>query len=83
MGRFSLGTRGQYAGGSGAPVDAHQPRTQDYSENEGVILASLERLRALPRLLDIVRTLIHYGLHDLVHSVGLHRVLEEAGHRMG
>jgi ubiquinone biosynthesis protein len=48
-----------------------------------VILASLERLRALPRLLDIVRTLIHYGLHDLVHSVGLHRVLEEAGHRMG
>jgi ubiquinone biosynthesis protein len=48
-----------------------------------VILASLERLRALPRLLDIVRTLIHYGLHDLVHSVGLQRMLEEAGHRLG
>jgi ubiquinone biosynthesis protein len=48
-----------------------------------VILASLERLRALPRLLEIVRTLAHYGMHDLVHSSGLHRVLEGAGHRLG
>ena len=48
-----------------------------------MILASLERLRALPRLLEIVRTLVHYGMHDLVHSAGLHRVLESAGHRLG
>jgi ubiquinone biosynthesis protein len=48
-----------------------------------VILASLERLRAVPRLRDIVRTLIHFGLHDLVHSAGLHRLLEEGGHRLG
>jgi ubiquinone biosynthesis protein len=48
-----------------------------------VILASLERLRALPRLVEITRTLIHYGLHDLVHSAGLHRLLDQAGHTLG
>ena len=48
-----------------------------------MILASLERLRALPRLLEIVRTLVRHGMHDLVHSAGLHRVLESAGHRLG
>ena len=48
-----------------------------------MLLASLERLRALPRLLEIVRTLVHYGLEDLVHSAGLHRALEEAGERLG
>ena len=48
-----------------------------------MILASLERLRALPRVLEIVRTLMHHGMHDLVHSAGLHRVLGSAGHRLG
>jgi ubiquinone biosynthesis protein len=48
-----------------------------------MILASLERLRALPRLLEIVRTLVRHGMHDLVHSAGLHRALEGAGHRLG
>ena len=48
-----------------------------------MILASLERLRALPRLLQIVRTLIHHGLHDLVRSAGIHGALEQAGHRLG
>lgn len=48
-----------------------------------MLLASLERLRAAPRLLEISRTLIHHGMHDLVHSVGVHRVLAEAGHAFG
>ena len=48
-----------------------------------MLLASLERLRALPRLIEIARTLIHYGLHDLVHAVGIHRVLDETGHMLG
>jgi ubiquinone biosynthesis protein len=43
-----------------------------------MLIASLERLRALPRLLEITRVLVHHGLHDLVHSVGLHKVLDEA-----
>jgi len=48
-----------------------------------VLLASIERLRALPRLVEIVRTLTRFGLHDLVHSVGVHRVLDEAGELLG
>ena len=44
-----------------------------------MLLASLERLRALPRLAEITRTLLHFGLHDLVHSVGLHRLLDVLG----
>jgi ubiquinone biosynthesis protein len=48
-----------------------------------VLLASIDRLRALPRLVEITRVLLHHGLHDLVHSVGLHRVLDEAGHVLG
>jgi ubiquinone biosynthesis protein len=48
-----------------------------------VLLASIDRLRALPRLLEITRTLIHFGLHDLVHSVGVHRALSEAGQVFG
>jgi len=44
-----------------------------------MLIASLERLRALPRLVEITRTLVHYGLHDLVSSVGLHKVIDEAG----
>ena len=44
-----------------------------------MLLASLERLRALPRLLEITRTLVRFGLQDLVHSAGLHKVIEEAG----
>lgn len=41
-----------------------------------MLLGSLERLRALPRLLEITRTLVHFGLHDLVHSVGVHKLLD-------
>jgi ubiquinone biosynthesis protein len=52
-------------------------------QNEGMIIASLERLRAVPRLLEIARVLGRHGLADLVHSAGVHRVLEEAGHRLG
>ena len=48
-----------------------------------MLIASIERLRALPRLLEIVRTLVHYGMHDLLHSVGVHRVLDDAGHMLG
>ena len=48
-----------------------------------MLLASLERLRALPRLVEIARTLMRFGLHDLVHSVGLHRVLADAGSIVG
>jgi ubiquinone biosynthesis protein len=43
-----------------------------------MLIASLERLRALPRLVEITRVLVHHGLHDLVHSVGLHKALDEA-----
>ena len=48
-----------------------------------MLLASIERLRAVPRLVEISRTLIHFGLHDLVHAVGVHRVLDEVGDRLG
>ncbi|QJR14178.1 ABC1 kinase family protein [Usitatibacter palustris] len=48
-----------------------------------MLLESLERLRAVPRLLEVARILIHHGLHDLVHSVGAHRLLAEAGHMLG
>jgi ubiquinone biosynthesis protein len=48
-----------------------------------MLIASLERLRALPRLIDITRVLVHHGLHDLVHSVGLHKVLDEASGVLG
>jgi ubiquinone biosynthesis protein len=48
-----------------------------------MLIASLERLRALPRLVDITRVLVHHGLHDLVHSVGLHKLLDEASGALG
>jgi len=48
-----------------------------------MLIASLERVRALPRLLEITRTLVHFGLHDLVHSVGLHKLLDEASGVLG
>ncbi|APV52084.1 hypothetical protein BWI17_21885 [Betaproteobacteria bacterium GR16-43] len=48
-----------------------------------MLIASIERLKAAPRLVEIVRVMIHFGLHDLVHSVGIHRVLAEAGHALG
>ena len=48
-----------------------------------MLIASLERLRALPRLLEIVRTLMRFGMHDLVHSVGLHRIFQGTGELMG
>jgi ubiquinone biosynthesis protein len=48
-----------------------------------MLIASLERLRAIPRLAEITRTLVHHGLHDLVHSAGLHKVIDEAGEALG
>jgi ubiquinone biosynthesis protein len=48
-----------------------------------MLLASIERLRALPRLAEIARVMVRHGMHDLVHSVGIHRVLDEAGHVLG
>ena len=46
-------------------------------------MASLERLRAVPRLMEITRTLVHFGMHDLVRSVGVHKVLDEASAVLG
>jgi ubiquinone biosynthesis protein len=34
-------------------------------------------------LVEITRTLVHFGLHDLVHSVGLHRLLDETSGALG
>lgn len=48
-----------------------------------LLLGSLERLRALPRLLEITRTLVHFGLHDFVHSVGLHKLLDQTSDMLG
>ncbi len=48
-----------------------------------MLLPAIERLRALPRLVEITRVLLHHGLHELVHSVGVHRVLDEAGGLLG
>ena len=48
-----------------------------------MLFGSLERLRALPRLVEVVRTLVHFGLHDVVHSVGLHKLIDEASGVLG
>ncbi|HEX7558132.1 MAG TPA: AarF/UbiB family protein, partial [Usitatibacter sp.] len=48
-----------------------------------MLLASIERLRALPRFVEIARTMVRFGMQDLVHSVGIHRILDEAGHALG
>lgn len=48
-----------------------------------MLIASLERLRALPRLVEVTRVLVHHGLHDLIHSVGLHKLLDEASGAFG
>ena len=48
-----------------------------------MLLASIERLRALPRLVEIARVMVRFGMQDLVHSVGIHRALDEAGHALG
>lgn len=48
-----------------------------------MLLASLERLRALPRALEITRTLVSHGLHDFVHSAGMHRAIDEVQGAMG
>jgi ubiquinone biosynthesis protein len=44
-----------------------------------MLIDSIERLRALPRLLEIARTLVRYGMSDLVRSVGMHRLVDGAG----
>ena len=43
-----------------------------------MLLDSLERVRALPRVVEIARTLAAFGLHDFVRSAGLHRAIGEA-----
>ncbi len=43
-----------------------------------MLLASIDRLRAVPRLVEIARVLVHHGLQDLVRSVGMHELLDEA-----
>ncbi len=48
-----------------------------------MILPSLEQLRVLPRLAEITRTFLHFGLQDLVHSVGLHRILDQTSGILG
>ncbi|MGZ5661208.1 MAG: ABC1 kinase family protein [Usitatibacter sp.] len=48
-----------------------------------MLLASIERLRALPRVVEIARVMVRHGMQDLVHSVGVHRALDEAGHALG
>ena len=47
------------------------------------LLGPLERLRALPRLVEVVRTLVRFGLHDMVHSVGLHKLIDETSGVLG
>ena len=42
------------------------------------MLESIDRLRALPRLAEIMRVLAEHGLQDLVHSSGLHRLADGA-----
>jgi hypothetical protein len=54
----------QPSGSASRDVEARQVRRESRRENGIVILASLERLRALPHLLEIVRCLIHHGMHD-------------------
>lgn len=49
----------------------------------GMLLDSIERLRALPRLVEITRTFMHYGMSDLVHSVGMHRLMDGASGMLG
>ena len=48
-----------------------------------MLLASIDRLRALPRLVEITRVLVRHGLHDVVHSVGLHKLIDEASGVLG
>jgi ubiquinone biosynthesis protein len=48
-----------------------------------MLIDSMERLRALPRLLEIARTLARYGLGDFVQSAGMHRLLDGAGGVLG
>jgi ubiquinone biosynthesis protein len=48
-----------------------------------VLIGSLERLRALPRLAEIMKVLLHHGLHDFIHSAGLHRLVDEASGLVG
>jgi ubiquinone biosynthesis protein len=47
------------------------------------MLESIDRLRALPRLAEVVRVLARHGLHDLIHSAGLHRLIDEAAGVIG
>ena len=48
-----------------------------------MLIANIERIRAVPRLAEIVHVLLQHGLHDFVHSVGLHRLMDEAAGVLG
>ncbi|HUL96722.1 MAG TPA: AarF/UbiB family protein [Usitatibacter sp.] len=48
-----------------------------------MLITSIERIRALPRLAEITRVLVQHGVQDLVHSVGLHRLFDETGALLG
>ena len=47
------------------------------------MLESIDRIRALPRLAEIMRVLARHGLQDLVRSSGLHRVADETADVLG
>ena len=47
------------------------------------MLESVDRLRALPRLAEIMRVLARHGLQDLVHSAGLHRLVDKTAGALG
>jgi ubiquinone biosynthesis protein len=48
-----------------------------------MLIDSIERVRAVPRLAEIVRVLARHGMQDLVHSAGLHHLLDEAESVLG
>lgn len=45
--------------------------------------ASLDSLKSLPRLSEVLRVGLRFGLHDLVHAAGIHRAVDRAGDLLG
>ena len=48
-----------------------------------MLIDSIERVRALPRLAEIARVMARHGMQDLVHAAGLHHLIDEAGSLLG
>jgi ubiquinone biosynthesis protein len=48
-----------------------------------MLMDSIERVRALPRLAEIAHVMARHGMQDLVHAAGLHHLLDEAGSLLG